>query len=121
MKKHLSILFAVLAALAIFTTTAFAAPASKNVTLLSVEYQKGGIVLLFETSGLTKGDLKNNSFFVDSNDQKMSCNFVDDTTTVRCTVSKTLAGKGDFHGTLAGFGFWGELPQKRTFESVLTC
>jgi hypothetical protein len=117
MKKRLSILFAVLAALAIFTSTAFAAPAGKSVKFLSVAYQKGGIVLLFETSGLTKADLKDNSFYADSNDQKMSCNFVDDTTTARCTVSKALAGKGGFFVTLAGFGFWGELPQ----EKVLAC
>jgi len=118
MKKGFSILFAVLAALAIFTSTALAASASKKVTLLSVEYQKGGIVLLFETLGLTKTDLKDNSFFADSNYQKMSCNFVDDRT-VRCTVSKALAGTGDFHATLAGSGFWGELPQEKFF--ALTC
>jgi hypothetical protein len=113
MKKALSVLFAVLAALAIFTSTVFAASGSKSVTLLGVSYHKGGIVLLFETSGLTKGDLKDNSFSADSNDQKMSCNFVNDTATVRCTVSKALAGEGSFFVTLAGFGFWGELPAER--------
>lgn len=113
MKKSFSILFAVLAALTIFTSTVFAASGNKSVTLSSVSYHKGGIVLLFETAGLTKGDLKNNSFSADSNDQKMSCKFVDDTTTVRCTVSKVLAGEGSFFVTLAGFGFWGELPAAR--------
>lgn len=113
MKKCFSILFAVLAALAIFTSTVFATSGNQSVTLVSVSYQKGGIVLLFETSGLTKADLKENSFYADSNNQKMSCKFVDDTTRVRCTVSKALAGEGEFYGTLAGFGFWGELPQER--------
>ena len=118
MKKCLSILFAVLVALAIFTSTVFAASENKNVTLVSVSYQKGGIVLLFETSGLTKSDLKDNSFYADSNDQKMSCKFVNDTTNVRCTVSKALAGQGEFYGTLAGFGFWGQLPEARNLGLV---
>lgn len=119
MRKHLFILFSVLAALAVFTTSAFAAPVGKNVNLVSVSYQKGGIVLLFETAGLTRADLKDNSFYADSNNQKMSCGFVDHTTTVRCTVSKALAGKGDFHVTLAGFGFWDTLPEVRGFS--ITC
>lgn len=117
MKRHLSVLFMVLVALAVFTSTALAAPLAvgKSVTLLSVEYNKGGIVLLFETSGLTKADLKDNSFYADSNSQGMYCTFVDETTIVRCTVSKALAGLGGFHATLAGFDFWGELPQARSF------
>ena len=119
MKKSLSILFSVFTALMVFTTTAFAAPAGRSVTLSSISYQKGGIVLIFETSGLTKADLKDNAFFADSNGQKMSCNFVDHTTTVRCTVSKALAGKGAFHVTLAGFGFWGELPEDRNL--LISC
>ena len=119
MKKRFSVLFVVLVLMSIFTSTVFAAPAaSKSVSLVSIQYQAGGIVLLFETSGLTNADLKDNSFYADSNDQKMSCNFVDDTTKVRCTVSKALAGEGGFHGTLAGFGFWGELPQPRSFDLV---
>jgi hypothetical protein len=118
MKKCLSILFVALVALAIFTSTVFAASGNKNVTFLSVSYQKGGIVLLFESSGLTKADLKNNSFYADSNDQKMYCNFVDDTTRVRCTVSKALAGEGEFYGTLAGFGFWGQLPEEKPLGLV---
>jgi len=112
-------LFSILAAMAVFTTSAFAAPAGKNVNLLSVSYEKGGIVLLFETSGLTRADLKNTSFYADSNNQKMSCGFVDHTTTVRCTVSKALAGRGDFYVTLAGFGFWEKLPEPRGLS--ITC
>ena len=64
MKKCFSVLFVVLVLMSIFTTTVFAAPAaSKSVSLVSVQYQAGGIVLLFETSGLTKADLKDNSFY----------------------------------------------------------
>lgn len=125
MKKIISISFVVLAIMAVFASTVFAAPAGKNATLVSVEYQKGGIVLLFQTSGLTKADFKNNSFYADSNNQNIYCNFVSDTTIVRCVVSKSLAGMGDFRGTLAGFGFSGELPQARTFDNAtnvtLTC
>jgi hypothetical protein len=88
MKRLFSILFAILAALGIFPLHAFAASGSKNVTLSNIEYQSGGIVLLFETSGLTKADLKGASFYADSNFQKISCNFVDHKTTVRCVVSR---------------------------------
>ena len=118
MRRRLSVLFMVLVALAVFTSTALAAPLAvgKSVTLLSVEYNKGGIVLLFETSGLTKADLKDNSFHADSNFQDMYCTFAGGTTIVRCTVSKGLAGLGGFHATLAGFAFWGELPQARSLE-----
>jgi hypothetical protein len=113
MKKYLAILLAVGTAFTIITFTVFAAPAAKSINLLSISYGKGGIVLIFETSGLTKSELKENSFYADSNYQKMACNFVDDTTKVRCTISKAFAGKGDFQATLAGFVFWGELPQEK--------
>jgi hypothetical protein len=114
MKKIVSISFVVLAIMAVFVSTVFAAPAGKSATLVSVEYQQGGIVLLFQTSGLTKADLKENTFYADSKNQNIYCNFVDDSTVVRCTVSKGLAGMGNFQGTLAGFGFSGNLPYART-------
>jgi len=113
MKRHFSVLLAVLSILAMFPTNTFAAQGSKTVTLSSIEYQRGGIVLLFETSGLGKADLKNNSFYADSNNQKMSCNFVNHTTTVRCVVSRALAGHGNFRTTLAGFAFWGKIPEPK--------
>jgi hypothetical protein len=113
MKRHFSVVLAMLSILAMFPTNAFAAAGSKKVALSSIEYQQGGIVLLFETSGLSKADLRNNSFYADSNFQKMSCNFVDHTTTVRCVVSRALAGHGNFRATLAGFAFWGEIPEPR--------
>ncbi len=118
MNKRFSVLLTVLAVLTVFTTSAFAAPAGKYVSLLSMNYHNGGITLLFETSGLSRADLKNNSFYANSNTQKMFCNFVDHTTTVRCTVSKALAGMS-FHATLAGFGFLGELPNA-PFKLVCT-
>jgi hypothetical protein len=113
MKRYISVLLAILLTVAIFPMNALAAAGSKKVTLSSIEYQQGGIILLFETSGLNKADLKNNSFYADSNNQKMSCNFVDHTTTVRCVVSRALAGHGNFRATLAGFVFWGEIPERR--------
>lgn len=114
MKRRLAVIFGVLVVMAIFASTVFAAPAQagKNATLTGIDYQSGGIVLSFQTSGLSKNDLKNNSFFAHSNYHNMYCNFIDDSTDVRCVVSKKLAqyaGEG-FHVTLAGFGFWGEFP-----------
>jgi hypothetical protein len=49
----------------------------------------------------------------------MYCKFMDDTTKVRCSVQKSLAGEGGFQAVLAGFSFWGELPQEQNFG--LTC
>jgi hypothetical protein len=122
MKRNLSILFVVLAITAIFASTAFAAPMDgKSVSLVSVDYNQGGIVLKFETSGLTQADLKNATLFGGTNNQNIYCNFVDDTSVVRCTVAKSLAGNGSFKVTLAGFTFWGELPKERALDETLTC
>jgi hypothetical protein len=111
-KKHLSILVIVLAVMAICASSVSAAPAeTKSVSLVSVEYGNSGIVLKFETSGLKRADLKDAAFYAASNHQPIHCNFVDDTSVVRCVVSTALAGQGDFHVTLAGFGFWDTLPK----------
>jgi hypothetical protein len=100
--------------MAIFASTVFAAPAQngKSVTLVSIKYQPSGVVLMFQTSGLTESDLKNSSFFAHSSDQNIYCNFVNDTTDVRCLLSKKLAQyQGEsFQGTLAGISFYGEFP-----------
>jgi len=118
MKKRLSVLFVVLAVTAIFASTVFAAPADgKSVKLIGVDYNKGGVVLTFETSGLTQADLNGAALFANSNDQGIYCNFVDNTTTVRCTAAKKLAGDGGFKVTLAGFTFWGELPGERDLQA----
>src|SRR4030095_8631649 len=125
MKKGLSALFFVLVSMAMLVTNVLAAPAQANrdVTLQRVTYEKGGITLLFQTSGLSKDDLKNISFTAHSEQWNMACNFVGDTTRVRCRGSKKLsmfAGEG-FHGTLSGIHFAGTLPSARVFPTpVLT-
>ena len=114
MQRRFSVVLISLILMAMFTSTAFAAPANsnKNVTLVSVEYQEGGMVIFFHTSGLTKNDLTNNSFYAHSNYYNMYCNFIDNTTDVRCTISKKLAKyQGEsFHVILAGFGFYDVFP-----------
>ncbi len=121
MKKRLSVLFVVLAVAAIFASTVFAAPVNgKSVSLLSVDYNPGGVVLKFETSGLTQADLTGATFFADSNHQDIYCTFVGDSnTTVRCTAAKSLAGQGGFKVTMAGFTFWDDLPKEKITK--LTC
>jgi hypothetical protein len=114
MKRRFSVVLMVIMTMAIFASTAFAAPAqsNKSVTLVSVEYNEGGIILLFHTSGLTKNDLENNSFAAHSSNRTMDCNFIDDTTDVRCVLPKKLAQyQGEaFHVILAGFGFYDTFP-----------
>ena len=114
MKRHISVLLVMLVLMAIFASTVFAAPAQngKSVTLVSIKYQPSGVVLMFHTSGLTESDLKNSSFFAHSSDQNIYCNFVNDTTDVRCLLAKKLAQyQGEtFQGTLAGISFYGEFP-----------
>lgn len=119
MKKRLSVLFVVLAVTAIFASTVFAAPVNgKSVSLLKVDYMQDGVVLWFETSGLTQADLNGATFEANSNFQSIYCTFVDDSTTVRCSATKDLAGKGGFKVTLAGFIFWGDLPKERSFGLI---
>ena len=123
MKKGLSALFFVLVTMGVLVSNVFAAPAqsNRNATLKSTTYERGGIVLLFHTSGLSKNDLNNISFTAHSQQWNMTCNFVDDNTNVRCLVPKKLsvfAGKS-FHGTFAGFSFSGKLPSARTFPSPI--
>lgn len=121
MKKGLSALFFVLVTMAALVSNVLAAPAQVNrdVTLQRVTYGRSGITLLFHTSGLSKDDLTNTSFTAHSKQWNMACNFIDNTTDVRCLVSKKLsmfAGQG-FQGTLAMFHFEGKLPSVRAFPS----
>jgi hypothetical protein len=123
MKKGLSALFFALVTMAILVSNVLAAPAqaNRNVTLQRVTYERSGITLLFQTSRFSKDDLKKVSFTAHSEQWNMVCNFVDDTTDVRCLVSKnlsTFAGEG-FHGTLAGFQFTGKLPSARSFPTPI--
>lgn len=123
MQKRFWTIIVVLLCTAFFASTVAAAPSeNKSVTLVNAYYNNGtGIVLVFETTGLTKKDLKNNSLFAHSNNYVMSCNFKDDTSMVRCVIPGGLsqyAGES-FSGTLAGFAFWGQIPEKKAEE--LTC
>ena len=123
MLKRIWAMVVVFLFVAIFASPAGAAPAeNKNVTLIGTTFNSGtGIVLLFETSGLTQKDLKNASVSAHSNEYEMSCNFKDDSSVVRCVIAGGLtqyAGES-FSGTLAGFRFWGEIPERKADE--LTC
>jgi len=113
-KKYLSTIFVVLVLMAIFASTAFAAPATDaRISLISVTFNGSGVVLKFSTSGLTKKDLSDNFFKIASNSYNMECSFIDDTTDVRCLVSKDLsnfAGQ-EFTAGLHGFLFYGNVPQ----------
>lgn len=121
MQKRLWTVIVVLLSLAIFVSSVAAAPAieNKSINLISVNYNNGtGIVLLFETTGLVKKDLKNASVFAHSNEYAMSCNFKDESSVVRCVIPGGLskyAGES-FSGTLAGFAFRGQIPEKTCSE-----
>ena len=103
--------------IAIFASSVSAAPAeNKSVTLISTTFNSGtGIVLLFQSSGLTQKDLKNASVFAHSNEYPMSCGFKDETSVVRCIIPGGLtqyAGES-LSGTLAGFRFWSKIPERK--------
>jgi hypothetical protein len=114
MPKGFSRLFIVFVTLIIFLSTVAAAPAqNKSVILTDVRFVNGvGIVLLFDTTGLTKKDLRGGLVLVHSSMYKMSCGLKGDTDVVRCVIPGGLskyAGES-FSATLAGFRFWGEVP-----------
>jgi len=114
MHKGFSKLFIVFMTLGIFLSNVAAiATQNKSVTLTDVRYVNGvGIVLLFDTTGLTKKDLRGGAALVHSSTYDMSCGFKDDTSVVRCVIPGGLtkyAGES-FSVTLAGFRFWGEIP-----------
>ena len=118
MRKGFSKLFIIFMTLSIFLSNVAAIPAqNKSVILTDVRYVNGvGIVLLFDTTGLTKKDLRGGAVLVHSSTYDMSCNFKDDTSVVRCVIPGGLskyAGES-FSATLAGFRFWGEVPAERT-------
>jgi hypothetical protein len=121
MKKGFSALSVALVAIMMFVSNVYAAPAksNRNATLQSVKYERSGIVLFFQSSGLSKNDIKNLSLTAHSGQWNMACSFVNDTTNIRCLVSKKLsifAGE-DFHGTLGGIRFTGQIPGARPFPS----
>jgi len=121
MKKGLSALFFALVTMTVLVSNVLAAPAqsARNATLKRVTYEKSGIVLVFQASGLSKNDLNRISFTAHSMQWNMVCHFVDGATQVRCIVSKKLsmfAGE-NFHGNLGGFDFSGKIPSMRVFSS----
>lgn len=123
MLRRLWTVVVVLILVTIFASSVGAAASeNKSVTLISSTFNSGtGIVLLFQTSGLTQKDLKSGSVFAHSNEYPMSCNFKDDSTVVRCVIPGGLtqyAGES-FSGTLAGFRFWSQIPERKADE--LTC
>ncbi len=74
---------------------------------------------MFHTTGLSNSDLKDISLTAHSTYWDVSCNFVDDTTAVRCVVTKKLSifhGQ-QFNGGLAGFFFSGTIPSARKFRN----
>ena len=114
MHKGFSKLFIIFMTLGIFLSNVAAVSAqNKSVILTDIRYVNGvGIVLLFDTSGLTKKDLRGGAALVHSSTYDMSCSFKDDTAVVRCVIPGGLskyAGES-FSATLAGFRFWGEVP-----------
>ena len=114
MKKRLIVLFVVLATMLTIVPNVFAAPAAnKRLELVSIDYERTGIILSFKASGFTQDDLKNVTFEAESTTKGITCNLLDDSATVRCSVDKSLAGKGNFKVSIGGFIFWGELPNSR--------
>jgi hypothetical protein len=115
MQRRSSKFLLILLTFVIFFSTVAAAPfQNKSLTLLEVRFIKGvGIVLLFDSTGLTKKDLKGGTVDVHSGLYKMSCEFKDDTEVVRCVIKGSLvqyAGE-NFSGELAGFAFFGMIPE----------
>jgi hypothetical protein len=118
MRKGFSRLFILFMTLGIFLSTVAAVPAqNKSVILTDVRYVHGvGIVLLFDTTGLTKKDLRGGAALIHSSTYHMSCSFKGDTSVVRCVIPGGLtkyAGES-FSATLAGYRFWGEIPAEGT-------
>ncbi len=118
MQRRSSKLLLMLLALAVcFSTVAAAPPEKKSLTLIEARYVQGaGIVLLFDSTGLTKKDIQGGTAFVHSISYEMSCGFKDDTDVVRCLIPTSLsryAGE-TFRAVLAGFVFWPKMPGPRS-------
>jgi hypothetical protein len=105
----------------IFFSTVAAAPfEAKSLALLDVRFINGvGIVLLFDSTGLSKKDLKDGTVDVHSGTYKMSCEFKDDTDIVRCVIKGSLVQYGGeaLSGNLAGFTFFGIVPEWKEPEA----
>lgn len=129
MKSRFSRAVAALLSLVVFLTS-FAANSliSKSLTFLEARYVPGtGIVLLFESTGLKKSDLRGATIYVHSNSYKLSCSFKDgddkdESRIVRCVASGGLsdwAGE-TFTAYLAGYSFNGIIPAEKS-NATATC
>lgn len=122
MNPRLSRIVAVLLSVVVFLSSFAANPLSKSVTFIEARYVPGtGIVLLFDSTGLKKSDLRGASIIVHSNEYKLSCSFKDagkkdDAKVVRCVASGGLsqwAGE-TFIAYLAGYSFSGIVPAEKS-------
>lgn len=129
MKARLSRSVALFISIVVFLSSFAANPLSKSVTFLEARYVPGtGIVLLFETTGLKKSDLRGATINVHSNQYDLSCSFKDagkndETKIVRCVASGGLteyAGES-FTAFLAGYGFSGIVPAEKIGEASSSC
>lgn len=117
MHRRSSKLLSMLLTLAVFFSAVAAAPDDKKtLTLIEVRYVQGaGIVLLFDSTGLTGKDIQGGTAHVHSRDYDVSCGFKDDTQVVRCTIPANLsryAGE-TFRASVAGFLFWPKIPSAK--------
>lgn len=117
MQRRASKMLLILLTLAVFFSTVAAAPAEKkSLTLIEARYVQGaGIVILFDSTGLTSNDIQGGTAFVHSISYDMSCQFKDETDVVRCIIPASLsryAGE-TFRAVLAGFVFWPKMPGPR--------
>jgi hypothetical protein len=127
MNPRFSRTVAVFLSIVVFLSTFAANPLSKSLTFLEVRYVAGtGIVLLFESTGLNKSDLRGATITVHSNSYNLSCNFKDaekkdETKVVRCVASGGLsqwAGES-FTAYVAGYSFSGIVPAEKS--STASC
>jgi hypothetical protein len=118
MQRSSSKLLVMLLTLAVFFSSVAATPAeNKSLILNEVRHVPGaGIVLLFDSTGLTYNDIQGGTAFVHSNSYNMYCNFKDETDVVRCIIPGSLtryAGE-TFRAKLAGFLFWPKIPAPKS-------
>ena len=118
MQTSSSKMLLMLLTLSVFFSAVAAAPAEKkSLVLIEVRYVPGaGIVLLFDSTGLTHNDIQSGTAQVHSNPYDMYCAFKDETDVVRCIIpgSLTRYGGETFRANLAGFVFWARLPMPKT-------
>jgi len=110
MKKSLIAALIVVAMLTMFVGTVSAAPLATGViTLVSVEYEGGTPVFIFNVSGeLSKAELNGSLHIEGGEDLGLYCTQID-SNTIRCTTARAAAGKNVVI-FLAGQVFWASVP-----------